>query len=481
MANEEEQGREQPESAIDRINDARRQAQRIKNDAQNIKKGVQVAQKGVQAVRTGAQAAQAAIAAVQEAIAAAQAAAAAAGTSEFWGPVVAIIAAIVLLLVLFIAIIIIISGGSGQKSDCELAGGKCQLGVCGTGFGQTSDACPSAPPANTPQTCCMPQQPCGSMGGTCEKGPNCAGTSIGSGDCEANGGKCQLEKCGGGFGQTSNHCQPALPANTPQTCCMPQQQCGSLGGKCEKGPTNCSLPTETASQVGTCTGATDPGPLCCLPPATETPSQVGTCTEATDPGPLCCIPISLASGSDIVSWAQIIANNLKNVGWGFCAQPNTSICNATGYCAMHRSGLCQHQAESQTYYCTDLVIDAYNLAGVKNNFSDYVPYMISNWRSKGWTVLTQNNSASISQLKPGDVIFFMSNPNDQASGDHVAIISSVNVTCTTSSGCSGTISILQANSNTTAWTFSVINGKFISTAHNVAGQLMQPWFGLAGR
>ena len=99
--------------------------------------------------------------------------------------------------------------------------------------------------------------------------------------------------------------------------------------------------------------------------------------------------------------------------------------------------------------------------------------MIRAWRAVGWTVLTQNNEASLQQLQPGDVIFFMLN----GGGEHVVIIQSISLTCDQQHGCYGRIYFLQANGIITTDYFNIANGVLVNKYNN--GWTFE--FGLAGR
>ena len=287
-----------------------------------------------------------------------------------------------------------------------------------------------------------------------------SGGSQGGGTCyQIKGATCQsaFTKCPAGTmenqAQTCNY--TAGTASDTLICCVPEPSCT---GTCEKGPTDCSS-------------------------STDIPDLTASCTDTTTP--LCCVPKSSNSNSSIVYWASIIAGDLENLGWGYCGQPDTNICNTAGYCAVSRSGLCRYQSENATYYCTNLVIDAYNLAGIKNSFSDWVPTMIDQWgKTAGFSVAKYVTYTSLSQLKPGDVIFWVDTAGDASTGEHVVIVSSTaNLHCPNAgiqSGCYGQITILQANSDQTSATLQVINNQIMTQELNIHGFPMSAMFGYNG-
>lgn len=126
----------------------------------------------------------------------------------------------------------------------------------------------------------------------------------------------------------------------------------------------------------------------------------------------------------VVDWSAKIADSLTVGGGGYLSgdgydnrtQDFSSDCGAT---------LPRAEWAGQ-YWCTYLVIDAYNLAGIPGlsnaNGDAYVPTMHAHWRSMpGFFTLDyfgQANKSVIQQVKPGFAIFF-------GDDDHVGLVKSI--------------------------------------------------------
>ena len=146
-----------------------------------------------------------------------------------------------------------------------------------------------------------------------------------------------------------------------------------------------------------------------------------------------------------------------------------TISNGT-YTAMKKSGgisgISCGIAES-SYYCTDLIIDSYNLAGIKNSLSEWVPTMINQWSGlPGGTVIRSNDTHLV---QPGDVIFWL---DSSGAGQHVDVVS--NVTIDQSTGI-GTISTYDANTWSVTNRWSVVGWRITT---QWIGSPLYPWFGL---
>lgn len=126
-------------------------------------------------------------------------------------------------------------------------------------------------------------------------------------------------------------------------------------------------------------------------------------TESSSPG-----PTTQPGGPDkteILVWGRKINNVLtKALGCSntIYNRQQSIIRNTAGYSAAIRGGDCQGYGGA--YLCTRLVKDAYNLAGIKNNLSEWTPSMVSQWGSiRGLTLLKTNN---VRMVKPGDAVFW---------------------------------------------------------------------------
>lgn len=151
-----------------------------------------------------------------------------------------------------------------------------------------------------------------------------------------------------------------------------------------------------------------------------------------------------------------------------------TITNGT-YTATKRSGSACGFDYDNTYFCTNLVIDSYKLAGVKNSFTSNalaVKYMIPEWETiPGGSVRKDND---VRGLIPGDAVFWLST-NDAGSADHVGLISQIDVDSKTGNGY---IVTNDANTNKKSNTFYVRSFGLIG---DWLSGINIPWFGLAPR
>jgi hypothetical protein len=184
-------------------------------------------------------------------------------------------------------------------------------------------------------------------------------------------------------------------------------------------------------------------------------------------------PPPVVGNNDILSWGGKILDNI---------QPYPTSCYGTyiynvmlqtvtngSYTARKKPGSACGESGS-TYYCSNLIIDSYNLAGINNNFSQYVPRMIGQWPSVPG--LTVRQSGNVDGLQSGDAVFWLIS-SAASTAQHVDMIKSIDV----SSAGNGTLTTIDANTNSKENKFYVRNwnliGKWITG--NVA------WFGLGPR
>jgi hypothetical protein len=197
-------------------------------------------------------------------------------------------------------------------------------------------------------------------------------------------------------------------------------------------------------------------------------SNGGTPTPAPTaaPGPA---PVS----NNILSWGQQISNSLQTYPTScygtFIYNVMLQTITNGSYAARQKPGSACGLSGS-SYYCTNLVIDSYNLAGIKNNFSQWVPAMIGQWTSVPGLTVKQNSS--VEGLQPGDVVFWLILDN-AITAQHVDMIQSVDV----STDGNGTLTTIDANTNSKVNKFYVRNWNLIGKwlVGNVA------WFGLGPR
>lgn len=161
----------------------------------------------------------------------------------------------------------------------------------------------------------------------------------------------------------------------------------------------------------------------------EIGGQATTSTGSAQLGP---------SASGIVGWAQTIDDQVTALPG--CIPRNVfeaTVTNGT-YTVQKRPGTCSGIGYS-TFFCTDLVIASYNLAGISNDFSRNARTMALNWPS-GVTALS--GQSAIQSVSPGDAVFY-SCTSSTSSIEHVVIVKSINY----NSNGAGTLVTLETNSN----------------------------------
>jgi len=186
-------------------------------------------------------------------------------------------------------------------------------------------------------------------------------------------------------------------------------------------------------------------------------------------------PPPVVGSNNILSWGEQILNYLQPYptpcGQIYMYNVMQQVITNGSYTARQKPGSACGKSGS-SYYCTNLVIDAYNLAGIKNNFSQSVPTMIEQWPlSSGLTVRESSNVAGLQQ---GDVVFWLMS-NDVSTAQHVDIIQSMDV----STDGNGTLTTIDANTNSKTNTFFVHNWSLIGKWG--VGEGNTAWFGLSPR
>lgn len=186
-------------------------------------------------------------------------------------------------------------------------------------------------------------------------------------------------------------------------------------------------------------------------------------------------PTGNSSGSDseVLSWDQKINEALQvgSVWAGYYNRMTTPISNGS-YTTPSRQGLDQGTGPTGLYWCTNSVIDSYNLSGKKGLGLEHqaVVSMDAYWQTApGYTYVSYLNSSdkkdSLSRVKPGYAIFFESSPGVHTSHEHVAIIKSINI----NSRGDGTIETLDSNSSTKGGKYPVDQYIVKGTPYSLVG------------
>lgn len=162
-------------------------------------------------------------------------------------------------------------------------------------------------------------------------------------------------------------------------------------------------------------------------------------------------PVS-STGTDVASWGKVIAEKLSPYEY-LCPRSDpsyymynkltTRISNSNGYTTPYRTGSCGYG--SDTFFCTNMVISSYALAGLPHNWSQSVYTMVKHWENTPGFVIKSNTRQTIDSLEPGDVIFLARDANgfiERVGGRHVVLVKNVYI----NSDGNGRIYIYQANS-----------------------------------
>ncbi len=186
------------------------------------------------------------------------------------------------------------------------------------------------------------------------------------------------------------------------------------------------------------TSPTEPSPGAGNNPLTPFPT-----TPPNDPGVAC-------SGSSVVSWAGCISEKLE---LGIEHRFNKMLGNIAngGYTATKRSAQNEGTSPTGIYWCTNIVIDSYNLfyPGAGNNPSAAHQSVLNMRRffasTSGYRYLDFRNVATrrdaLEKTRAGDVLI-MQSVFDRHTSQHVGIISSIEI----DSHCNGKIRTLESNS-----------------------------------
>lgn len=170
-------------------------------------------------------------------------------------------------------------------------------------------------------------------------------------------------------------------------------------------------------------------------------------------------PISSESETDVLEWTGKLSNTLElGTNNGIVVGYNRRITPLTNgnYAATIREG----RSVATIYWCTNLVIDAFNLAGIKGlevAKHQAVVEMTRFWKKDpGYTYLdyTNGDKASIlQQVKPGYAILFQVVPGQFGDVDHAAMVKSLTV----DSRGNGNIETYDSNTDAKVTKYPIVN------------------------
>lgn len=168
----------------------------------------------------------------------------------------------------------------------------------------------------------------------------------------------------------------------------------------------------------------------------------------------------------VLNWAEIINNNLEkgSVDPSYYNKLVDTPQNV-GYTATYREGLDTGIGRTGQYWCTNLVIDSYNLAGIKGLGIEHqtVVNMRSFWMNalnyKYIDYLNGDKAQALSQIQSGCAVFFERNPGVHTGFEHAAIIKSINIDSNTN----GYMETYDSNSTVKITNYPIYSGDIKNT------------------
>ena len=187
------------------------------------------------------------------------------------------------------------------------------------------------------------------------------------------------------------------------------------------------------------------------------------------------------SCGSVMDWATRINAALEQGDDGYFNRMTATI-DGCGYRAQQRQG---HDSPTGKYWCTNTVIDAYNLAGITGLTVDPGPGVdspslpppghqqvitMADWWSTapGYTYIDMrsgNRRAAIQQVHPGYAIFYESVFGEENGEEHVALVSSISV----DTAGNGEITTIDSNAESKTFTYDVVRGRVQDAPYPVIG------------
>lgn len=213
--------------------------------------------------------------------------------------------------------------------------------------------------------------------------------------------------------------------------------------------------TPTASPTAQITRSADP----------SSEQEASVSTEPTQPGGKQG-NIQGTKAEKVEFWGDKILSKVENVGTMYCKHVDT-LNNDEGDKSTYRSCANYGGVDSNgTYWCTNLVIDATRLAGVKgltNASHQAVVNMIHYWKQapdKVYLEYSQGNTEqkkqTLSTIHPGCAMFQITSPGTHTGREHVAIVKEVSYDEATGNG---SIRTIDSNGTKKSYTFAIANNQ----------------------
>lgn len=169
----------------------------------------------------------------------------------------------------------------------------------------------------------------------------------------------------------------------------------------------------------------------------------------------------------VAFWGDRIIDKLENVGTMYCRHVDRVSADDTSYTSTYRTCANYGGVDSNgTYWCTNLAIDASNLAGVRglsNANHQAVVNMVAYWKEAPDKVFLEFSQAgeeqkktTLSTIQPGCMMFQVTSPGRHTGREHVAIVREVNYDTATGNG---SIRTIDSNGTKKSYTFPIVNNQ----------------------
>ncbi len=182
----------------------------------------------------------------------------------------------------------------------------------------------------------------------------------------------------------------------------------------------------------------------------ETSTRVGNPAERPN-------TISIDS-NQALEWNKRINAELQTGVWGYYNRMVSNITNGS-HTAVIRQGHEVSTSSNGLYWCTNSIIDAYNLSGRSGLNFDHqaVVSMRSYWKkASGYHYVeydTADRKQALQQIKPGYAIFFEKVSGTHTGSEHVAMVSGISL----NSNGDGYIDTIDSNSSRHGHRYTVVN------------------------
>jgi hypothetical protein len=183
----------------------------------------------------------------------------------------------------------------------------------------------------------------------------------------------------------------------------------------------------------------------------------------------------------VLDWATTLNRALQPGDDGYYNRMTAPV-SGCGYAATQRAG---HDSPTEKYWCTNLVIDAYNLAGIPGLTTAPGPGVTASWlpppghqqvitmaewwmTAPGYTYVNLRSGdrrATIQQVRPGFAIFYESVFGQENGNEHVALVSSISVDAQGT----GQLTTIDSNAEAKQFTYRVVHGTVQNPPYPVIG------------